>query len=231
MEIKAVFIDIDNTLLDFDGYVRQTMKDGFEIFSLKHYEPYMYDVFTKINNALWKEIERGELTFAELENIRWNKIFEALGIDFDGTVFEDYFRKALNESAIPENGAYELLKYLSEKYIVCAASNGPFLQQTHRLELADMAKYFDYIFISEQVGVSKPSHGFFDYAFSRLNKENGKPMLPHETIIIGDSLSSDIAGGKDYGMKTCYYNKNRCSVSPETADFVISELADIMEIL
>ncbi len=54
------------------------------------------------------------------------KFFEALGIDFDGTVFEDYFRKALNESAIPENGAYELLKYLSEKYVVCAASNGPF---------------------------------------------------------------------------------------------------------
>lgn len=234
MEIKAVFIDIDNTLLDFDGYVRQTMKSGFEIFSLKRYEPYMYDVFTRINNALWKEIERRELTFAELENVRWNKIFEALGIDFDGKVFEDYFRKALNESAIPENGAYELLKYLSEKYIVCAASNGPFLQQMHRLELADMAKYFDYIFISEQVGVSKPSHEFFDYAFSHLNGKNGrsgKSILPHETIIIGDSLSSDIAGGKECGMKTCYYNKNRCSVSPEIADFVVSELADITEFL
>ncbi len=231
MEIKAVFIDIDNTLLDFDEYVRQTMKDGFEIFSLKRYEPYMYDVFTRINNALWKEIERGELTFAGLENVRWNKIFEALGIDFDGTVFEDYFRKALNKSAIPENGAYELLKYLSEKYIVCAASNGPFLQQTQRLELADMTKYFDYIFISEKVGVSKPSRGFFEYAFSMVNEERKKQILPHESIMIGDSLSSDIAGGKEYGMKTCYYRKNPEMADLLCADFDVSDLGEIIDIL
>ncbi len=78
MEITAVFIDIDNTLLDFDGYVRQTMKSGFEIFSLKRYEPYMYDVFTRINNALWKEIERGELTFAELEKCQMEQNFSKL---------------------------------------------------------------------------------------------------------------------------------------------------------
>ena len=65
--IKVIFIDIDNTLLDFDEYVKETMKNGFKHFSLKEYQPYMYDIFTQENNKLWLQIEKGELTFQELE--------------------------------------------------------------------------------------------------------------------------------------------------------------------
>ena len=85
--IKAVFIDIDDTLLDFDAYVKQTMREGFRHFGLKAYEPHMFTVFERINNALWDNIEKGTLDFAGLEKIRFNKVFEALGISFDGVTF------------------------------------------------------------------------------------------------------------------------------------------------
>lgn len=99
--MKAIFIDIDNTLLDFDAYVRESMRAGFARFGLRPYEPWMYDIFVRENDKLWQAIERSELTFARLQEIRWNTVFRALGIEADGIAFERYFREALHESAIP----------------------------------------------------------------------------------------------------------------------------------
>ena len=82
--MQMIFIDIDNTLLDFDAYIRQTMREGFAHFGLKPYEPYMEAVFHRENGKLWRQIEQGTLTFRELEEIRWNNVFRALNIDFDG---------------------------------------------------------------------------------------------------------------------------------------------------
>lgn len=229
--MKAVFIDIDNTLLSFSEYVKHTMQTGFEHFGLKRYEPYMYDIFTEENNKLWRRIEQGTLVFSELEKVRWNIIFARLGFEFDGTVFEKYFRRALYDSAIPMPGANEMLRYLSGKYILCVASNGPYEQQVHRLEVAGMKQYFNYIFISEKLGASKPSEEFFGKAFAELNSGREEAIIPADTIIIGDSPTSDIEGGRSYGMKTCFYNI--CSVENDDikADHVIDELNEVKGIL
>ena len=145
--IRAVFIDIDNTLLDFNAYVTDSMKEGFEKFGLPPYEDKMGAVFRKINEGLWQKIERGELDLEGLRRNRWNIIFSALGIDFDGAVFEDFFRERLFYSAVPVSGALEMLSYLAPKYILCAASNGPKAQQMNRLKLAGMDKYFKFFFL------------------------------------------------------------------------------------
>lgn len=229
--MKAVFIDIDNTLLSFSEYVKHTMKSGFEHFGLKQYEPYMYDIFTEENNKLWRRIEQGTLVFSELQKVRWNIIFARLGIDFDGSVFEKYFRSALYDSAIPMPGANEMLRYLSGKYILCVASNGPYEQQVHRVEVAGMKRYFDYIFISEKLGASKPSKEFFGKAFAELNSGREEAIIPADTIIIGDSLTSDIAGGRSYGMKTCFYNVGGVSSDVIKADYVVNELNEVERIL
>lgn len=230
MQIKFVFVDIDNTLLSFDEYVKHTMQKGFSHFGIKKYEPYMYDVFHEENNALWRKIEQGTITFHELEKVRWNNVFTRLKIDFDGPKFEKYFRAELYNSAIPEAEAFLMLDYLSKKYTLCVASNGPFLQQLHRIEIAEMKKYFDYFFISEKVGASKPSKEFFEYAFREINDGSDIPVSPCETIIIGDSLTSDIAGGRQFGMKTCYYTRGKeCDEKP--ADIVIDRLSDIKKYL
>ena len=225
--MQMIFIDIDNTLLDFDAYIRQTMREGFAHFGLRPYEPWMYDVFHRENNKLWRQIEEGTLTFPELEKIRWNNVFAALDMDFDGVVFEKYFRTALHESAIPVPGAMELLQSLSGRALLCVASNGPYEQQLHRLEIGGMKPYFDYFFISEHAGAAKPAPAFFDYAFRELNENRSVPILPQETLIIGDSLSSDIAGGLQYGMKTCYYRRPGAPAAPTGVDDTVTDLRQI----
>lgn len=225
--MKAVFIDIDNTLLDFDAYVRTTMEQGFAHFGLPAYRPEMYYTFTTENNKLWLQIEEGTLTFEELQKIRWSNIFAALGFSFDGPTFERYFREALHESAIPVPGAMDLLQSLSGGALLCVASNGPYEQQLHRLEIGGMRPYFDYFFISERAGAAKPSREFFDYAFRALNRNRPDPILPQETLIIGDSLSSDMAGGLQYGMKTCYYRRSGAPAAPAGVDYTVTDLRQI----
>ena len=230
--IKVVLIDIDNTLLSFTGYVKEAMREGFSFFGLKPYTEDMFPVFEKINNSLWRQIEQGTLTFEELEKCRWNLIFKELEIDFDGAIFEEYFREKLFYSAVPEDGAEDLLKYLSSKYTLCVASNGPYEQQMNRLRIGKMRAYFSYCFISSQIGAQKPGRQFFDHCFSIL-RENGFPELtPEEVIIIGDSISSDISGGIDYGMHTCLYQKNAIPEQSDSgADYVVNSLSEIKNIL
>ena len=228
--MPVIFIDIDNTLLDFDAYIRQTMAEGFAHFGLRPYEPYMEEVFHRENGKLWHQIEAGTLTFRELEQIRWNNVFRALQIDFDGPVFEKYFRAALYDSAIPVDGAMELLRALHGDYTLAVASNGPYEQQLHRLELAGMKPYFDWFFVSEKLGVSKPAAAFFDGAFAELNKGRETPVRPADCVIIGDSLTSDMAGGRGYGMRTCYFRRPGAAESADV-DWQVTDLRQIPELL
>ncbi len=229
--IKAVFVDIDNTLLSFDGYVKQCMKDGFQHFGLKEYEPYMFDIFTQENNKLWLQLEQGTLTFEHLEEIRWAKIFEKLGIEFDGITFEKYFRSYLHDSAILVDHAYEMVEYLSKKYILCLASNGPYEQQCNRIKIAKLDTFFQYAFISEKLGISKPSIEFFERSFEELNKDREEKILPEETMIIGDSLTSDMQGGINYGMHTCFFNLKKKKEIPDDIEYVVDDLMDVEKIL
>lgn len=230
--IKAVFIDVDNTLLNFEAYVQQAMEKGFAHYGLKKYEPWMFDCFTAENDKLWIALEKKELTFAELKDRRWNIIFDKLDIDFDGHIFEEYFREEIWNSAIPEKGAMELLEYLHGKYVLCAASNGPYEQQMHRMELGKMLHYFSFCFISEKLGVSKPAPEFFEKAFEQLNANREVKILPGETMIIGDSMTSDMAGGIAYGMQTCLYlrGKNPAEINgAERIDYTVKELSEIID--
>lgn len=230
--IKAVFLDIDNTLLSFEEYVKESMKTGFERFGLPPYEEGMFPVFERINNELWRQIEQGTLTLRQLQQIRWNHIFQALGIEGDGIAFEQYFRDCLFESAILEPGAMELLDHLKGRYMLCAASNGPYEQQVNRLRVGGMLPYFSHLFISEKIGVSKPAATFFDACFRELNRDGEETIRPSEVMMIGDSLTSDIAGGIAAGMKTCFYNR-KFSIVPEgmAPDYVVNSLEDISNIL
>lgn len=234
--IRVLFIDIDNTLLDFDGYVRETMKKGFQKFDLKPYTEEMFPVFRRINTELWQEIEEGKLTLAELTKIRWSRILETLNIDFDGIRFEDYFREGLFHSAIPIDGAMEMLSYLEKRYLLCAASNGPYEQQRNRLKKAGMDPFFSHFFISERIGVSKPAEAFFTRSIQELNEalihRGEDPATPSEIMIIGDSLTSDMAGGQKSGLKTCLFDRERKYKKEDLAvDHIICDLREVSSIL
>ncbi len=232
MAIKAVLIDIDNTLLDFDACVKKAIEGGFEKFGLCSYDDSVFGVFQRVNSRLWQKIELGTMTYEELLEERWNIIFSELNASFDGRVFEEYFRKYIFESAIPVDGADEILVYLKERYILCVASNGPYAQQVNRLKKAGMLSDFSKLFISESIGFSKPSQEFFLHCLGELNAECGsqseREIHPSEIVMIGDSLSSDMAGAITFGLKTCYFDKNKTQKTDGLpVDYVIDNLRDI----
>ncbi|MBR5899844.1 MAG: YjjG family noncanonical pyrimidine nucleotidase [Clostridia bacterium] len=224
--IKAVLIDIDNTLLDFNKSSALAIEKSFNEHGLT-YSDTVYSTFLSINAELWRRIERGEFTRAQLHAERWNIILNALGVEFDGTLIERSFLDNLYDCAIVIDGALEIVKYLSKKYYLCSASNAPHDQQLHRLEVSGIKPFIKCAFTSESLKADKPSKEFFDRCFEKLNG-----VTPQETIIIGDSLTADINGGANYGMKTLWYNHNK-EVEPKekTYDYVVNRLIDIKNIL
>ncbi len=230
--IKAVLLDIDNTLLDFDAYVQQAMAEGFAAFGLGKFDQQIYETFSVVNHGLWQALERGELTYEQLLKIRWNRVFEALGISFDGPTFEKYFKGRLFHNAIPIPGAMALLKHLQGQYVLAVASNGPYEQQMNRLRIAGMEPYFQHFFISQAMGVQKPDLAFFAYCLQEINLHRTQPIAPEEVLMIGDSLSSDIAGAAAAGMKTCYFDKHGKGVSGEAVPSVtVTDLFQIMQLI
>ena len=233
--VRVVLIDVDNTLLDFDGYVKFAMKIGFEKFGFKKYEEWMYDEFCVINKGFWLAYERGEVTYEGILKNRWNSVFEKLGIEGDGVAFEKFFKGTLFNNAILIDGAIDALEYLSKKYIVCTATNGPLLQQKNRLSISGIDKFTTFDFISEEMGIQKPDPGFFDMAIGKINacleNRGQERVLRNEIVMIGDSMTSDIAGAKASGIKTCFFDKNKTANSSAPTDYYMDGWEQIKNIL
>lgn len=225
--IKAVFIDIDDTLLDFGKCAEYSMSESYKDFGLK-FDGYMFPVFQEINAGLWHRLEKGEIEKSDLYGKRWVTVLGKFGITgIDGNEFERHFQKHISESAEKVDGAEELLIYLSSKYKIYAASNGPHGQQIKRLEKANLLEYFTDIFTSELLGVQKPDTAFFDACFCRADN-----IKPEEAVLIGDSLHADISGGIKYNMKTIWFNKKNNgtdrSVHPA---YTVNSLSEIKNII
>ena len=230
--IKVVFMDIDDTIYDYSAFIKKAIKDGFVKYGLHPYSDKLFEVYNKINNQLWKSAEHKKLAVQQINSICWNLFFEELGITFDSRLFEEFFCAELYKSAIFEPNALELIRYMDDKYIMCIASNAPYEQQMNRLKVGGIDSFFPHIFISSKIGFRKPDKEFFDYCFEELRKSGCENLKAEETIIIGDTITSDIVGGRNYGMKTCLYTKGKkdCLDYIE-ADYIISDLAEIMKIL
>lgn len=225
--IKTVFTDIDNTLLDFNKSASEAMKTALLKRGVEYTEE-MFDVFLRINDYLWTELENGALTKEELHKVRFQLIFKELDIDLETEPVETEFRGLVAEIAKPVSHAEEMLSYLSSKYPVYAVSNASHNQQLKRLKSAGMSGYIKEVFTSEQIGCQKPAYRFFDECFKRIDN----PPAPEEALIIGDSLSADICGGINYGMKTCWFNyKNEAMPNDIAPDYTIYSLKEMTKLL
>ena len=228
MNLKAILLDVDNTLLDFNLCAQESLKEAMEQCGIA-YEDGMYPVFERENNQIWKELEQGLLTREELHVQRFARVLRALHLEecADSTAVEDVFQKCVGESAVPVTGAPELVQYLAEKYPLYVASNARQFRQVKRLEKAGMMPYIREVFSSEKMGANKPAKAFFDGCMASL-----PGVKAEECMIIGDSLSADIEGGMAYGMKTIWYNHDKLPVPDNCpADFVVNSLEEITDIL
>ena len=223
---KILLIDLDNTLIDFNECARHSIMNAFEKLGFD-YSPIVFDTFIEENVKIWKRLERGEITKPELRANRWNIILGRLGINFDGTILEEMFENGVAQGAYAVTGAYDLLDYLKDKYEMYIVSNGFRFVQESRLKIGDFNKYFNNIFVSEDIGIPKPAKEFFDYCFKSLDNPD-----KNDVILIGDSLSADIKGGNDYGIDTIWFNKNgEENLSAITPTYTVNKLSEIKNIL
>ena len=166
----VVFVDIDDTLLDFTKCSNTAIKSACDKFGVP-YTTTLVDTFHPINLDLWHKLERKEVTKEKLFDTRFQIVFDKLGIKADGIAFESAFRENFHESAILVDGAREVMEYLHSKYTVYAASNASMHQQTNRMKKAGLDKYLDGYFVSEDIGFPKPQKEFFDACFKSLPQE------------------------------------------------------------
>ncbi len=223
---KIILIDLDNTLIDFNECARHSIIHAFNELGLPYTE-HVFETFICENVKIWKRLEKGEITKAQLRADRWNIILKKLGIDYDGTIIEGMFENGVAQGAYAVEGAYDLLEYLKDKYKLYIISNGFRFVQESRLRIGDFEKYFKEIFVSEDVGIPKPAKEFFDFCFEKLNYPSKA-----ELIIIGDSLTADISGGNSYGIDTIWFNKNNDHSSDTIKPtYTVHKLEEIKNIL
>ncbi len=221
----VVFIDIDDTLLDFTKCANDAIKSACNKFGVP-YTTTLVDTFHPINLDLWHRLEKKEVTKEKLFDTRFQIVFDKLGIKADGIAFETAFRENFHESAILVDGARDLLEYLRSKYKVYVASNASMHQQTNRMKRAELDGYIDGYFVSEEIGFPKPQKEFFDACFKAL-----PDVKPQDVVMIGDSLSADIKGACEYGLKTIWYNHRNEPTADVKCDYIVSRLSEVKNIL
>lgn len=202
MPYKWLLFDVDNTLLDF----AQTEALALEHSFAQHGLPFPHTAkqrYHEINQSYWQRLERKEITPEVIRAGRFQDLFTELGVGFDASLFADSYLAQLGQQAPLMDGALELLEGLNGRFQLGIITNGLANVQHPRLERSGLKLHFAAVIISEEVGVAKPDAGIFDIAFAQMNQP-----AKNEVLIIGDSLSSDILGGINYGIDTCWFNPN-----------------------
>ncbi len=220
--IKAVLLDSDDTLLDFTKAEHVAIRKTFREVGIEPNEETI-SLYSEINKRHWEMLERGELTREQVLVYRFDRLFEALGVEGDSAATQQLYNTNLGIGHYFIPGAVEFLESLYGKYKLYLVTNGNESVQVPRLKSADIGHFFEEIFISQRVGFDKPRVEFFDKCFAQM-----PPYEKSEMIIIGDSLTSDIKGGLNVGIHTCWFNpsgkQGREDIVPE---FVVKSLDEI----
>ena len=222
----TLLLDVDNTLLDFNATEEKALALTFETYGIT-YDEVVKTIYRKINHELWRQYEAGQIEKPQIFLSRFVLLFEEMGINEDGVKFEKDYQYNLSEFPDEIEGAVDLVRDLSQYFDLYVVTNGVQLTQEKRLKASGLEKFMKDIFISEVIGYQKPSLEFFDYCFSNI------PGLDKsQTIIIGDSLSSDILGGNNAGIDTCWYNPMGAK-GKETIEvtYEIKDLSELKKIL
>ena len=211
MTYKFLLFDLDHTLLDFDAAEDVALTQLLKEEGVTDIQAYK-DYYVPMNKALWKDLELKKITKQELVDTRFSKLFEHFGIEKDGTYLANRYQFYLAQQGQVFSGAIELLDALIDRgYELYAATNGITTIQTGRLAQSGLAPYFNQVFISEQLQTQKPDAQFYERIGARIPNFNKKYAL-----MIGDSLSADIQGGKNAGIDTVWYNPQHLDNKTQT---------------
>lgn len=226
--IKTILWDVDETLLDFGAAQRAALITLFSEFGLGPCTDAMVARYNAINHIFWQRLERGEITKPEVLIGRFEQFFSEYGVDPAVSVpFNDRYQLCLGDTIVHRDDCIKLIDLLRGKVRQYIVSNGTVIAQTKKLDRSGIGKRMDGVFLSEALGAEKPSPAFFDKVFAAIG-----PVDRSEVMIVGDSLTSDMQGGMNAGIVTCWYDPKGKPV-PEgyRIDHVIANLWDLLSLL
>ncbi len=228
MMIKVILWDVDGTLLDFHAAESAAVKSLFREFGLGECTDEMVARYSAINDVFWQRLERNEISKPEVLVGRFAFFFNELGIDESlAYEFNERYQLRLGDTIVFRDESYDIIKELRGKVKQYVVSNGTIVAQNKKLKLSGLGELMDGVFLSEQIGIEKPNIGFFDAIFQEIG-----PYDPNEVMIVGDSLTSDIKGGVNAGIVTCWYNPHHHPLPDDLRiDHVIDDLHQIYDLL
>lgn len=221
----SIFFDLDDTLLDFKAAEKSAVTKVLAAHSLPHDEASVKK-YSEINQGYWERFERGEIEKSEIFAGRFRSFLAWCGKSGEPEkIAKDYFAALSNEHQTV-SGAHEILKFLREQgYKIYATTNGLCTTQFKRIKDSGLEPLFDGVFVSEEANAQKPEKEYFDFVISRIPEKNKDNIL-----VIGDSLSSDILGGINSGLDTCWFNP-RGKKTDYSVSFEIRGLLELKNIL
>ncbi len=226
MKYDWIFFDADGTLFDYDAAEAAALEGAFEACGLP-YEPEIGPLYSEINARIWRDFEFGKISQEKLKTARFDRLFDALELTADAEEFSRRYLAILGAQTALLDGAEELLRDLTSKVEMLLITNGLAEVQVPRFAASSIRDCFTEIVISGEIGLAKPDPAIFDFAFDRIDRPAKERVL-----MIGDNLGSDILGGANFGLDTCWYNPagaaNGHAVEPT---YEIRELREILDMV
>ena len=224
--MKFLLLDLDDTLLDFGASEADGLRKTLRSIGIEPTDKIVRR-YSEINDAQWKLLEQGKLTRIEVKRRRFELLFAWLGVECDVESTRLYYENVLSETHVFFEGAEQFLKDVYGKYALYIVSNGTTAVQNGRIASAGIAHYFDAIFLSEEIGCVKPQREFFERCFAQIPDFDAA-----DAIVLGDSLTSDIQGGINAGIRTCWFNpRGKAGCEDIRPDFEVRTLAEFVTLL
>ncbi|EPY6471103.1 YjjG family noncanonical pyrimidine nucleotidase [Clostridium sporogenes] len=228
MKYEIIIFDADETLFDFKKSEKDAFKNAMLEFNIKYNEKHHLKVYKDINTVIWKELENGLITQEELKVERFKRLSYKLNIKFNEYDFAKSYMKHLSHASFLYDDSINLIENLHKNYRLSIVTNGLKDVQNNRIRKSIIGKYFEDIVISEEVQVSKPNPKIFEHALNNMKHTDKSNVL-----MVGDSLTSDIQGGINLGIDTCWFNPNKIinetGIKPTYEIFNLMELKNILE--
>ena len=228
MKIKVILWDIDGTLLNFEAAEKAAIRQCFSAFKLGECTDEMLGTYQTINREYWKRLERGEISKKEALVARFNDLLEKYGLDTTvAPQVNAEYQVRLGDTICFNKNGLETVQMCKGKILQYAVTNGTKVAQDRKLRNSGLIDLFDGVFISDEIGIEKPAIGFFDEVFKTIDEYDKS-----EVLIVGDSLTSDIQGGNNVGIVTCWFNplekENDLGLH---IDYEISDLGQVLDIV
>ncbi len=221
-----LLLDVDDTLMDFKKIEAEALQKLFAYFG-HPLTPELLQVYHTVNKGLWADYERGQIAMGDMLNKRFGLTMDKFGVCIDSEEWEKAYQDMLGEGGHLIDDAKDVLLRLRESFRLYAVTNGVRETQRRRLEAGGLHGLFEAVFDSQSIGFQKPAKEFFDYVAAHIDGFDKRL-----TLIIGDSLTTDIKGGIAAGIDTCWFNRHAAISAAELPiTHTITKLTELYDIL